>query len=207
MKVEKITSPEAFAAWAKQHMNPVEQVNWPAGFPGKPEVAFAIARSGEDILILFRVKEEATLGRVEQDNGPVWTDSCVEFFISLGPEGYYNFEFNCLGTLLLAFGPERGEGRIKAPAEVLSQVERHPSLGRAAFGLREGAGEWTMQARIPMSAFFRHDLKTLDGMTASANFYKCGDDLPQPHFLSWQPIDTPNPDFHRPEFFGPLTFE
>ncbi|MBO7233161.1 MAG: hypothetical protein J6V16_08435, partial [Bacteroidales bacterium] len=26
----------------------------------------------------------------------------------------------------------------------------------------------------------------------------------QPHYLSWQPINTEKPDFHRPEFFGTL---
>ena len=27
-----------------------------------------------------------------------------------------------------------------------------------------------------------------------------------PHYLSWMPIDTPKPDFHRPEFFGKINF-
>jgi hypothetical protein len=37
-----------------------------------------------------------------------------------------------------------------------------------------------------------------------ANFYKCGDKTAHPHYLSWSPIETPKPDFHRPEFFGEL---
>ena len=40
-----------------------------------------------------------------------------------------------------------------------------------------------------------------------ANFYKCGDELQTPHFLSWNPIKIENPDFHRPDFFGTLEFE
>ena len=35
---------------------------------------------------------------------------------------------------------------------------------------------------------------------------KCGDDLTVPHFLSWNPIKTEKPDFHRPEFFGTVKF-
>lgn len=31
--------------------------------------------------------------------------------------------------------------------------------------------------------------------------------LESPHFLSWAPIDLPNPMFHCPEFFGKLQFE
>ena len=39
------------------------------------------------------------------------------------------------------------------------------------------------------------------------NFYKCGNQLPKPHFLSWNPIPTDNVQFHCPEFFGELDFE
>ena len=39
-----------------------------------------------------------------------------------------------------------------------------------------------------------------------ANVYKCGDLLPVPHFISWNPITTESPDFHRPEFFGQMRF-
>ena len=34
-----------------------------------------------------------------------------------------------------------------------------------------------------------------------------GDNLSHPHFLSWRPIQTEKPDFHRPEFFEQVTFE
>ena len=40
-----------------------------------------------------------------------------------------------------------------------------------------------------------------------ANFYKCGDKTAHPHYLSWSPIDTPKPDFHRPDFFGELLLD
>jgi hypothetical protein len=39
-----------------------------------------------------------------------------------------------------------------------------------------------------------------------ANFYKCGDKTKRAHFLSWNPIDIAKPDFHRPDFFGEITF-
>ncbi|MBT5542155.1 MAG: hypothetical protein HOK34_04920, partial [Gammaproteobacteria bacterium] len=29
----------------------------------------------------------------------------------------------------------------------------------------------------------------------------------KPHYLTWNPVETSNPDFHRPEFFGKLIFE
>ena len=68
---------------------------------------------------------------------------------------------------------------------------------------RQGEGqEWSMLKIIPFS---------LLGLTEKpemlkGNFYKCGDKCAQPHFLSWAPIDLPEPNFHCPEFFGEITF-
>ena len=45
------------------------------------------------------------------------------------------------------------------------------------------------------------------GRTLHGNFYKCGDLLQVPHFLSWNPIQLPKPCFHCPEFFGELIFK
>jgi hypothetical protein len=50
-------------------------------------------------------------------------------------------------------------------------------------------------------------IKLEAGATLRANFYKCGDELQVPHFLSWNPIGVETPDFHRPEFFGKLVLE
>lgn len=47
----------------------------------------------------------------------------------------------------------------------------------------------------------------LDGKTMKGNFYKCGDKLQTPHFLSWSPIGLERPMFHCPAFFGTLSFE
>jgi hypothetical protein len=49
--------------------------------------------------------------------------------------------------------------------------------------------------------------ESLSGKKIKANFYKCGDKTEEPHYLSWSPIDTPEPDFHVPSFFGLLEME
>ena len=38
-------------------------------------------------------------------------------------------------------------------------------------------------------------------------FNKCAEATSQPHYLSWAPIKTPAPDFHRPEFFGDIILD
>ena len=66
---------------------------------------------------------------------------------------------------------------------------------------------WELTLSIPNNAFQYHQFKTLKGQNCRGNFYKCGDDLPQPHFVVWNNIETPEPDYHRPEFFGSIAFK
>jgi Carbohydrate-binding family 9 len=60
---------------------------------------------------------------------------------------------------------------------------------------------------IPLTVFFKHKFETMTGVATRANFQKCGDSLPSPHYLVWNYIESENPDFHRPEFFGEVEFE
>ena len=118
---------------------------------------------------------------------------------------YYNVECNCTGKLLVAVGKDRNE-RLAAPAEIMQSIDRWASLGTTPFDTRLEPTKWELALRLPIAAFFKHKFDSFDGLTASGNFYKCGDCLPVPHFISWNPITTENPDFHRPEFFGQIKF-
>ena len=60
---------------------------------------------------------------------------------------------------------------------------------------------------IPAEALAFHRLHSFGGLHARGNFYKCGNMLPRRHYLSWAPVRTPSPDFHRPEFFAPIDFQ
>ena len=48
------------------------------------------------------------------------------------------------------------------------------------------------------------DFDPQPGYRFLGNFYKCGDETPAEHYLSWHPITSAGPDFHRPECFGTL---
>jgi hypothetical protein len=140
-------------------------------------------------------------------NSPVWEDSCVEFFLAFDEDdGYYNFEINAIGTVLGAFGKDR-HLRLPLPDSFLERIETAPSLGRKPIESLDEQTTWEMQLVIPMETFHFSTLKTLSGVDALANFYKCGDKLKHPHFLSWKPVLTSTPDFHTPRFFGQLSFQ
>lgn len=186
--------------------NTIACVNW-AEFPYQPEVKFRAAHTGDAILLHYQVTEASVRAVALADDGRVWEDACVEFFLS--PESndfYYNFECNCATKLLLHGGPAGGE-RPTASEEVLKSVKRWSSLGTEPFEERVGECTWEVALVIPASAIFRHEIETFNGKTMRANFYKCGDKLQTPHFLSWAPIDLPKPKFHCPEFFGEVVFE
>ena len=161
---------------------PINIVNWKE-YPYQPQVSFRIAYTNDAILVHYKVVEDSVRAKYGEDNGSVWTDSCVEFFSIPARDGvYYN-------------------------SEITDQVKRWASLGRETFEEKIGECTWEVALLIPYKVFFKHAITGLDGMSIRANFYKCGDELQKPHFLSWSPIKIEKPDFHRPDFFGLLEFE
>lgn len=180
-------------------------INWPE-FPLRPEVSASIKRTSTHLILHYKVLEPAVRAQEATDNGSVWEDSCCECFIK-APESdlYYNIECNCVGTLLIGLGAGR-ENRKRYAPEQLAPVHRTASLGRTAFGLREETTEWELTLEVPFALLPElHD----DGQRTDylGNVYKCGDLLPQPHFVTLFPIHTPSPDYHRPEFFQPLPIQ
>ncbi len=184
----------------------IECLNWKEEFPYHPLTAFSIAHSGTHIYLDFFVRCNYLRAVNYKNNSDVYQDSCVEFFVS--PEGsdyYYNFEFNCIGTIHAAKRIDRHNGTLLSDEE-LDSVKRLPSCGTRPFQEVEGMFSWNIIVAIPLS---------LIGVTYTpgnpvelrGNFYKCADATSHPHYLSWAPIDTPTPDFHRPEFFGKIILE
>ena len=185
----------------------IDNVNWPEAFPYKPKVEFAAAHTGDALLLHYRVEEQSVRAVAVKDHEHIWEDSCVEFFIMPAADGfYYNLECNCTGKLLVAVGKDRNE-RTPAPAEVMRNIDRWASLGTEPFDTRQEPTKWELALRVPITTFFKHKFEGFSGLKATGNVYKCGDCLPVPHFISWNPIKTENPDFHRPEFFGQMHFE
>lgn len=184
--------------------NRIARLNWPA-FPYAPDVRFRIGHVGTEIWLAFAVAENRIRAVETRTHGEVYKDSCVEFFLSFDRKNYYNFECNCIGTPHLAYGPGR-ERRTFIPLPLMKRLAVETSLGGAPFEEREGDVSWTLTARLPVSLFAFDALSSLDGVSATANFYKIGSGLSVQHYLTWNPVHTPAPDYHRPEFFGEVRF-
>ena len=141
----------------KIDFQPIQCVNW-AEYPYKPKVSFRIAHTQNSILLHFKVKEESVRAKYGEDNGSVWTDSCVEFFsIPAGDGIYYNIECNCIGTILIGAGPVRNN-REHAPKEVTALVQRWSSLGNQPFCRTcrgDRLGKWLSSFRMLCSLSIR----------------------------------------------------
>lgn len=186
---------------------PVDVINWSA-FSYVPQVGLRIGHTGQTVCFTFYVKEAHVLARYLDPNSPTHKDSCVEFFIDIGGDGkYYNFEFNPIGTVHLAFGASRNQREFIEPSLIESDIKTFPSLGRKPIDRRQEGQEWSLTVIVPVDVFVHHEGLEFSGLRARANFYKCGDETETPHYLSWNPIDTDRPDFHQPSFFGRLIFE
>ena len=176
-------------------------VNWPETFPYAPLCSGRVARTKDALVVDFRVSGLDLRAQNMEDNGRQWEDSCVEVFIKdPNKADYYNFEINALGKVLACYGPVR-EGRTRRPQEQMKKILRFAHREGGPMD-KDGIQTWRVGVVIPFELIgvdpgnLPHSIR--------ANFYKCGDKTAHPHYLSWSPIDTPKPDFHRPEFFGEL---
>lgn len=172
--------------------------------PQKPLVYFTIGYSRDVIFLKYYVSEKHVSAVYQNINEPVYKDSCVEFFIGFENElTYYNLEFNCAGTVLGGYGNNR-TGRRFLDKQVLELICIEKAL---QFNTQNQLFEWELTLAIPSGVFQFHHIRNFGGMTCRLNFFKCGDDLPAPHYLAWNNIDSLEPDFHRREYFGKGVFE
>ena len=195
--------------------NWIDVAQWPERNNGyKPEVRFRIAYSQQMLFIEYYVKEANIKALYSEDKeSKPFKDSCCEFFFS--PEcnnNYYNMELNCIGKGTFAFrrGGRKGP-KIAYGEEIMKRIFRYSTLGEAPIETRVKENgelfEWKLTVAIPLECFTETPMNELKGKTMRANFYKCGDDMPKPHFLTWNRIELEKPDFHTPDFFGALHFE
>ena len=178
--------------------------NWSDKFSYQPLTAFSIAYTDKYIYVDYYVRGNYLKAVNTADNSPVAEDSCVEFFLNVpGSKEYWNFEFNCIGTVNASHRETR-ENPTRLTSEEISKIKRYSSCGTLPFEEKGGVFSWNLIVAIPFTLL---DLN-VDNLPdfINGNFYKCGSKTSAPHLLSWNAIDYPKPDFHRPEFFGIIEF-
>jgi hypothetical protein len=199
--------PRDDAYWADVPQGTIDQIPWPAGCADRRTVFRAVWCA--DALCLRYDCEDCYISAVAtQTNGPVWLDSCVEFFVAPNPakpDNYYNFEMNCVGTFLMGTHCDWNEGYADRSRDISIRVATTvpgPTKEEAP-----GDNGWSLVARIPWE-HFQHDAPHLPpqpGDAWRANFYRVGGRTER-LCSAWSPIDHPTPQFHVPRCFSRIEF-
>ena len=151
--------------------------------------------------VRLRAVEPNILSRYDGLLDPVFCDSCLEFFFCPGSDDrYFNFECNPKGSLYVGFG------RANPQRARLYREDWKSLLQTQPFTTDDG---WGISLRIPASfiRWFVPDFKPAAGLTLRGNFFKCGDETLQPHYMSWNRVESATPCFHLPAFFGTIVLK
>ncbi|MDD7740577.1 MAG: carbohydrate-binding family 9-like protein [Fusicatenibacter sp.] len=166
-----------------------------------PPAAFHLRRDSNGFHMHICVTEKDPRRMETRHLHFVHEDSCVEWFVNFAPgicDRYFNFEINANGAMYAAFRKDRFDYQLLTPDDLASMN----------ISARIHADTWEVSYTVPFSlirnyipGYCEEEQKIL-----RANFYKCGDLTPYPHYGMWNVFFVDPPDFHRPEYFGEISF-
>jgi len=181
----------------------------------RPETRVRVLYDAAGVYLFYRVKDRYIKSVATEYRGKVWEDACVELFVQPKPErGYFNFEINCGGTMLLSYHENPDwKGEVKrqdggVPWELARTVPIYHSMPERVYPEVVEETVWQLEYHIPFELLedYVGPLGNVAGQAWRANFYKCAETNSHPHWASWSPI-LEGDDFHSPRFFGVLRFE
>ena len=216
-EVKRLTVPMPIDAdWEKpqwQNVEPIKITNVLGAKPRfQPNVQAKLLYNTDYIYVIFRVEDRYLRAITTENHGPVWEDSCVEFFFTPEMEaekGYFNLETNCLGTILFRHQdkPETNTKKLK-PDEMAELEIAHSLTGEVIDPEITNPVTWTLEYHVPVNIIDRYHsvVKPSPGVKWRANFFKCAENNSNPHWITWSLIENGKLNFHQPEYFGIIEF-
>ncbi len=180
----------------------VDKYPWNCGF--QPCTYAQMAWNEDGLFIYMRAYETDPRMTEEADNGDIYMDSCLEFFVNPCPDAVFfcNFEVNPKGFMYLASGPENLDDRTLEDRSAFDNFDLTASVQ---------AEYWDVCYRVPTAYFRKFNPNfSLDAeKILQANFYKCGDGTPIPHYGCWSPITSgeETPNFYHVCDFGEIVLK
>jgi hypothetical protein len=181
----------------------------PAHFP---KVQAKLAYDEEAVYVIFHVDDRFVCAKAQAYQDQVCEDSCVEFFFTPSADitdGYFNLEVNCGGTVMFKHQRYHEVDEVPISQDEFYYVWLEHTLPKIVDPEITEPVTWVVEYRLPFSVLTRYAQveQPSPGVIWRGNFYKCADSCSHPHWLTWSPIDFPEPDFHMPSQFGYLEFE
>lgn len=192
--------------WEDASVAAIETFPWETGRDRQRATVRALYDDAA-LYLQYRVADEHSSAAVTALNGPVSRDSAVEVFArpDLERPEYVNFEANCVGTVLVKWGPNRAR-RETIPPSLAAEIRVETSVDGPTKDPSPDDESWWLAAALPfetLSAFTGREIAPEPGTVWRGNFQRLGGGS---EFAVWNPIDAPEPDFHRPESFGRFAF-
>lgn len=163
------------------------------------------------LYLQYTVEDRHIHATTDSLNGPVWEDSCVEFFAtsaSIPCKRYLNFEINCTDTFHFGYGSDRN-GRTLVERDVAADVRATSSVDGRTKQPHPTDSCWWVAVELLSTV-----ISTLTGTAVTpttntrwhGNFHRLGRRI-KPFYAAWSPVEILEPDFHRPSAFGTMWFE
>ena len=174
----------------------------------KQQTSVKLAANSDTLFIQIIAQDKYSFAKqTELNHMLVCEDSCVEFFFTPSGElgrSYVNLEVNCCGTLHLAYGAGR-EKRQFISLEAASLIQRKASINSPVKFEKSDDEQWSVEITLPFAAIEQLRGDKVNLQRWYGNFYRCGG-RKEPQYAVWNHIDVSEPDYHRPEHFGELSF-
>ncbi|MBU0476029.1 MAG: carbohydrate-binding family 9-like protein [Bacteroidetes bacterium] len=187
--------------------------NFMGDFPTHfPKAKFKLSYNEKSLLLRFDLQDNFVIANSENHFDNVWEDSCVELFFTPSTnneDGYFNLEINCCGKVYFQHQKSKRNQVKRMDINDIDKLNVKSSFSGSIKEEIVKPTNWFIECEIPfdiLAKYSRIELPSI-GVEWRANLYKCADASSHPHWLTWNKIDFPEPNFHLPEFFGELHFE
>ena len=193
---EAIYMPENNINWAQVTKEEIACTPWEP----VPHIRawFQVCWNENGLHVRMQAQEKDIVRNLTGPLDSICDDSCLEFFFSPESDGrYLNMEVNPNGAINLGLRYDRYRYTRLTHKNFQNLLQVQP------FTTEDG---WGVEYMFPLSflQLFYPGLTLNSGKEMRANFYKCGDCTPTPHYKTWNPVGTPSPDYHQPAYFGNL---
>lgn len=214
-KVSKLNkSMKIDANWHKAQWKKIKEIpirNFMGKLPAfQPVVTAKMMYDAENVYLIYKVEDRHVRIQNNKFNSSVSTDACVEFFFSPDsdwPLRYFNVEINAGGTGLMAYHKDGKRTNLKE--EDFSVVEIAHTLPKKLEQEISEPVTWFLEFKMPLSLLAKYGNFTQPnkGVQWKANFYKTSSRSTNPHYITWNVVQNPVPQFHLPQYFGTLVFK
>lgn len=180
---------------------PVGSINsfhWEKEGYSRPVSFFRLcAEKGKGIFARLWSYESNIRAECKKRDDPVYTDSCLEFFIMpfADDKRYMNFEVNPNGIYLSQIGEKREDRKFIKEVSSLEPIITPFTVNDEAWGYDIFLSEEFISSVYGCEY-------TVEETTIKGNFYKCADLSVSPHYCAHFPVSSASLGFHNPDCFG-----